>query len=80
MKRKVSHVRIEPAANGGHIVHTQYEGMATQAMLHGDKPHAFANLNDTMKHVHGVLSGNEEKGETGPDPDDKKQPKHSWQS
>jgi len=82
MKRKVSSVRIEKAAQKNHhIVHTSYE--PTESMMAStEKPHTFDSLDDTMGHVRGVLGGDEEIGEgIGPDPDDMKpdqKTKHSW--
>jgi hypothetical protein len=89
MKRKVSSVRIEKAAQKNHhIVHTNYEPTPTKngaipSYGQDEKPHTFDNLEDTMAHVRGVL-GDEEIGEgKSPDPDDMKpsqKTKHSWHS
>lgn len=64
-KGKVRHVRIEPAKNGGHIVHTSREATGKDSFGEDDGPHAFGSLDEAMNHVRGVLGGERE-----PDPDD----------
>lgn len=88
MKRKVSSVRIEKAAQKNHhIVHTNYEPTPSRGnampSYQDEMPHTFDNLDDTIAHVRGVLGGggDEEVGEgKGPDSDDTKGQKHSWHS